>query len=459
MNAGETLTQADAARAAGVSLGQLRVWERQGRLTRLPSDHRSVTYEASRVREVAEWFARAVSEAEAARLLGVLPATVRAFASHGQLGESRVTPGGREYERAAVERLAEQRAALMSMRQVARELDVPWWVLSEWVSDGLVTTEPGPKGAKLVDPLHLLPLLDRKLCEVCGEILEPGRKTHFRCFNKTTEARNATAKRMSEWWKSDAASSFRSLQVQLSPCPAPHPENPKRTCGRRVWTTAARQKERLANATGRRQEESPAALLCCSKSCAARYRARTGFGLEYLLDDSSERAKRITAKRRRRWGGRKGSRYGMEADQTNGGRPKEWAIEAEGGPAIAESESFIALWEIAGGGRNMGKDLRKALRGVSTSGLGAALAACQANDSLSPLDALETARKETEARLEELELSLWVGYKRDQLTMVENAQRAFGNADQKYVDRVRHFIAAKQNAERLQRSGGKERSV
>lgn len=295
----ETVCLSAAAKLVGVGIGQVRTWERQGRVQKLPD---SRNFAVDDLRAVAGWAARACSEAEAARTIGVLTVTLRELAETGELGEWREHAGRREYVREHVEAYASRRAHLMSMREACREFALPWWVMARLVEDGLVATIPGAKGSKLVDPVELKPLLLCQPCEECGLPLPPGRRYHTACFNRTPGARLATSQRIAGWWASPAADDFRARLYEL-PCANPECRKPMRI-------KAAQFKLRSA--------QSRSGNLFCSKACWAAHRwQKTGAGLEAF---ARRQQPRVRQKALGRWNGHRGAEAGWE----KGGRPRNW---------------------------------------------------------------------------------------------------------------------------------------
>ena len=297
-----------------MSIGQLEVWRRQGRLA--PRDrrggggrHGTLLFSAPDVLEVAEWARRSMSESAAAKRLRLLATTVRALAEAGELGEWREYAARREYDRAAVERYAEKRERMISMREASRLFALPWWVIRRFVDEGLLPVRgSGAKGSFLIDPLDLKPLLEAKPCGECGELLPPGRISHpfggSRCFQRTPEFRESAKRWISNWWASPASEAFREKLRDL-PCP---------NCGKTFTITEP---------TFAHRETRNAIGVFCSQSCGAKYRWQHGVNLDAF-------ARTLPPRGRQRWFGRwngdKGAVAGIEGGY-KGGRP--WAATVE----------------------------------------------------------------------------------------------------------------------------------
>jgi transcriptional regulator with XRE-family HTH domain len=313
------LSQTEAIARAGVSVGQWYHWRRQRRIapigTTTDASSRIVLFQVADVDEVASWGRRSITETEAMRRARVGIGTLRILRDSGELGEWREHGGQREYDREGVQRYVRKRARLMSMRAYCRAYGLPMWVMLRLVAEGLVKTLPGPKGGKLVDPLELKSLLHAKACEVCGDLIPPGRSHHSACVNRTSEGRTRCRRQIRVWWASPAADAWREKKMDLS-CP---------NCGR-----AFERPESWIRAIGKHRPEQ--AHVFCSQTCSAEYRWKNGLQLEALLSTMPGRV-------RQRWSGRwhghrgaidghkgaahgrKGITAGIEASWTNWGRP------------------------------------------------------------------------------------------------------------------------------------------
>jgi hypothetical protein len=237
-----------------------------------------------------------MSEKAAAARLRVLPAKVRALGEAGEF-EWREFAGHREYEREGVERHARRRERLLSMRAVCREYRLPNWLLSRLVEDGVLRTVSGAKGAKLVDPAELKPLIELRICPVCELPAPLGRSAHTACKMRTPAARERARQNISAWWASPASEPFRE-KVRELPCP---------NCGR-TFTRAEHQLHR----------DRPQYKVFCSQSCVARYRWMNGIGLDAVARSLPPRARQRWLGR---WGGKQGAAAGIEAGRAKGGRP------------------------------------------------------------------------------------------------------------------------------------------
>jgi plasmid stabilization system protein ParE len=312
------VSQSEAARVACVGLGQVRVWRRQRRLPEVYQGGR-ILFSVAVLEDVAEWAARSISEKAAARILRLLPTSVRALAEAGELGEWREYEGVREYEREAVERHAAYRSRLISMRQACREFALPWWVMAQLVESGTITTWPGAKGAKLVDPVDLKPLIEPVSCSLCGEPAPAGRTQHTDCKRRTPEARERARRNISAWWASPESAPFREKIGEL-PCPE---------CGKPVRLTEPVLRHRVAR--NQKPAEVPNAAVprvFCNQSCAAKYRWRKGIGLDAVVEALPGAGRRTV---KGRWGGHKGAKYGQL-----GGRQPAAKIDLEYAEKAAE---------------------------------------------------------------------------------------------------------------------------
>jgi hypothetical protein len=237
-----------------------------------------------------------MSEKAAAARLHVLRAKVRALGEAGAF-EWREFGGHREYEREGVEREARRRERLLSMRAVCREYRLPNWLLSRLVEDGVLRTESGAKGAKLVDPAELKPLIELRICPVCELPAPPGRSAHTACKMRTPAARERARQDISAWWASAASEPFRE-KVRELPCP---------NCGR-----AFKRPEHQLH------RKRPQHKIFCSQSCVAQYRWTKGIGLDAFVRGLPPRARQRWLGR---WGGKQGAAAGIEAGRAKGGRP------------------------------------------------------------------------------------------------------------------------------------------
>lgn len=197
--------------------------------------------------------------------------------------ESRESANRRRYDRAAVNRCRRKRERLLSMRAVRKRYGLPWWLVQQFVADGLVPTQSGAKGSRLIDPFDLKPLLEIQICTVCDEPAPLGRDMHGDCRRRTPEARLRTSESISSWWQSPDAEEFRAKLVAL-PCP---------NCGEEFDLA-----ESALRARQSRWEH-----VFCSKACGAEYRWRQGVGLENFV-------RRMPGRARQRWFGRWSGKLG-----------------------------------------------------------------------------------------------------------------------------------------------------
>jgi hypothetical protein len=215
----DPISQTDAAALTELGMGQIRAWRRLGRIRVYGRSAGAVWFSEREVRDAAGWAQRSLSEQAVANRLHMLGSTVRNLSEAGELGEWREFAGRREYEREAVETYAKKRDRLISMRQACREFALPWWVLADLVKSGLIVATSGAKGAKLIDPAELKPMIEAVPCSVCGELAPPGRAQHADCKRRTKEARERARQKISRWWALPEAEAFRERIAQL-PCPA-----------------------------------------------------------------------------------------------------------------------------------------------------------------------------------------------------------------------------------------------
>lgn len=305
------VSQNEAARLADVSVCQIYVWRRQGRIE--PVGHRHcggphpmILLDADAVLEQADWSRRSLSETAAAKFLGVEPGTLHTLAERGDLGETRHYDGRWEYSREGLERYAELRKRLLTLREVSRQFGLSWWVLRELISADAIETRPGPKHSRLVDPLQLKPLLVAQPCDICGELLPPGWTHHFKCLSRRPEARERIGQRISEWWRSEAAAEFRE-KIQELGCP---------TCGSTFRLPEHRVRGREQRMRERRAAD--AVSIFCSRSCAAKSRWVDGGGLNAFVRKLPPHYRQVWFGR---WNGHKGAEAGIEAGRAKGGRP------------------------------------------------------------------------------------------------------------------------------------------
>lgn len=317
----EQLTQAQAARLAGVSVCQVIKWQTGGVLT--PSG--AVPY-GSKTRRLfndadvlaaKRWRDDRMWEEEATRELRVETGTLTELVAAGRLPEPVMYRRRRVYSREAVLRERTRRSRLLSQREVSRQYDLPYWVLRRLVDDGVLPVEGGAKGSYLIDPYDLKPLLECKPCPVCDAPLLPGRRVHPQCEPRTEEGRRRASahfsayyadaatraehgRRMMEWWASDAAAPFRS-RLAAMPCAE---------CEKQIVRRASKTRDREQ--------------VFCSKACVARWRWRTGIGLERLIEEMPGVVRR---KYKGRWNGHKGKDHGIKG-KAYGVQGKEHGIES-----------------------------------------------------------------------------------------------------------------------------------
>ena len=290
---------------AGVGVGQILVWRRQQRLvpvTTRASGGRSgtVLFSTGDVLNLGDWSRRSISEKQAARLLRLLPTTVRALAEAGELGECRQYGNLHEYEREGVERYMEYRSRLLSMRATSREYGISWFILRRLIDRGsLPVAGHGAKGSCLIDPHDLKPLLESVPCEVCGDLLPPGWESHWPCLQKTPEFRQSARRWISDWWASPESAPFREKIAEL-PCPE---------CGHpvRLPEPTLRKRANRNQTPSRVPAETPRVF--CNKSCSGKYRWRKGIGLDGVVEGLNGRARR---KLKGRWTGHRGASHGSQ---------------------------------------------------------------------------------------------------------------------------------------------------
>lgn len=352
------VNQAEAARLAGVSVTQVRNWHARGILTPRSSESTGARsrhlYAVDDVTAAKAWSEDAMWENEVVKALRVSAENLQRLVDAGRLPESELYNQRRVYSRSAVAREAARRERLISQREVARRFDLPYWVVRSFVDDGLLPFESGAKGAYLIDPLDLKPLLECRPCSVCGDLLRSGRKLHSHCASKTAEAREhiSNARRdyfadpenrrnMSEkrraWWQSDAAEALRAVLVTM-PCPECEKDVTKRASAIKGDRTF------------------------CSKEHATLWRWRTGAGLDALIETMPGR---VRQKYKGRWGGHKGKEHGVKGGQF-GILGKEHGIESRfsnvGRPAKSTPEQKQRVLALDKKGRSQ-RDIARIIYG------------------------------------------------------------------------------------------------
>jgi hypothetical protein len=188
-------------------------------------------------------------------------------------------------------------------------------LMAELVRSGLVATS-GAKGAKLIDPVELKPLIEAVPCSACGELAPLGRAEHADCKRRTKEARERARQNISRWWASPDAEAFRERIAEL---PCPPRGNPVR-----LPEPTLRARTKRNQMPGIKRAQTPKVF--CDKSCAASYRWEKGIGLQQVAGGLPPRARQTVFGR---WHGHegadagiRGAPAGIEASKTKPGRPR-----------------------------------------------------------------------------------------------------------------------------------------
>lgn len=360
------LSQSDAARVAGVSVTQVRKWQEGGVLTpRVSEPFGSRTrhlYAVEDVEAVMAWGAEHMSENEAAKALRVDAIRLPHLVAAGRIPEPETYLSRRVYSRSAVQREEVRRARLISEREVARRFDLPYWVLRGVVDDGLLPFESGAKGAYLIDPHDLKPLLECNPCRVCGDLLAPGRRVHGHCHPQTPDARQRTSdvkreffadtanranisEKRRAWWQSPEADRFRAKLVTM-PCP-------ECQAAKREWENRRKKGKLRDNEVHLRAADFPTPLVTrseaelgddltafCGKACATRWRWRHGIGVVRLVNTYPPATR---GRHKRRWSAPKGAVHARQGENGLEGR-------AGGRPAKISPDEAVRINELLNAG-------------------------------------------------------------------------------------------------------------